>query len=103
MAWCSADAQGKGDAMAKELFAAPPEDLTPAGCEALAIKVGCDVTKYRETFASPELRARIEQDMADSRAAQLNGLPTIYIGTRKFEGSEHSADALLAAIERAAK
>jgi uncharacterized membrane protein/protein-disulfide isomerase len=101
MAWCSADAQGKGDAMAKELFAAKPETMTPAGCEALAIKVGCDVTKYRETFASAELRARIEQDMADAKAANLNGLPTIFIGTKRFDGSDHSPDALLAAIERA--
>lgn len=100
MAWCSADAQGFGDAMAKELFAARPEDMTPAGCEALAIKVGCDVTKYRETFASAELRQRIERDMADAREANLNGFPTIYIGTHKFEGADHSTDALLAAIER---
>jgi uncharacterized membrane protein/predicted DsbA family dithiol-disulfide isomerase len=101
MAWCSADAQGKGDAMAKALFAANPEDMTPAGCEAIAVRLGCDVTKYRTTFASPELRARIEQDMADARAANLNGFPTIYIGKQKFEGSDHTSDALLAAIERA--
>jgi uncharacterized membrane protein/predicted DsbA family dithiol-disulfide isomerase len=101
MAWCSADAQGKGDAMAKELFAAKPEDMTPAGCEALAIKVGCDVTKYRETFASVELQTRIKKDMADFEAAKLSGLPTIYIGKQKFEGAEHTPDALLAAIERA--
>jgi predicted DsbA family dithiol-disulfide isomerase/uncharacterized membrane protein len=102
MAWCSADAQGKGEEMARELFAAKPEDLTPAGCEAIAVRLGCDVTKYRETFASAELRRRIEQDMADARAANLNGFPTIYIGTQKFEGSDHSPDQLLAAIERAA-
>lgn len=100
MAWCSADAQGFGDAMAKELFAAKPEDLTPAGCEALAVKVGCDVTKYRETFASAQLRQRIERDMADARAADLNGFPTIFIGKQKFEGAGHTTDALLAAIER---
>jgi uncharacterized membrane protein/predicted DsbA family dithiol-disulfide isomerase len=101
MAWCSADAQGKGDAMARELFAAKPETMTPAGCEALAVKVGCDVMKYRETFASMELQARIKKDMADFEAAKLNGLPTIFIGKQKFEGSEHTPDALLAAIERA--
>jgi uncharacterized membrane protein/predicted DsbA family dithiol-disulfide isomerase len=101
MAWCSADAQGKGDAMAAELFAAKPENMTPAGCEALAIKVGCDVTKYRETFASLDLQTRIKRDMADAEAAKINGLPTIYIGKQKFEGSDHTPDALLAAIERA--
>jgi uncharacterized membrane protein/predicted DsbA family dithiol-disulfide isomerase len=102
MAWCSADAQGVGDAMAKELFAMKPEDMTPAAFEEVAKKLGCDIMKYRETFASAELRARIEKDMADARDANLNGFPTIYIGTQKFEGSNHTADALFAAIERAA-
>lgn len=101
MAWCSADAQGKGDEMAKELYAARPEDMTPAGCEAIAVRLGCDVTKYRETLASAELRARIEQDVADAKAANLNGFPTIFIGAQKFEGANHSADTLLAAIEQA--
>lgn len=101
MAWCAADAQGVGDEMAKELFAAKPEELTPAGCEAIAVRLGVDVMKYRETFASAELQQRIRQDMADG--AELDGLPTIWIGTQKFEGAAHSADALLAAIERAAK
>ncbi len=103
MAWCAADAQGKGDEMAKELFAARPEDLTPAGCEAIAVRLGCDVTKYRETFASAELQERVKQDMADFNAANLNGLPTIYIGRQKLEGAGHSSDQLLAAIERAAR
>ncbi len=100
MAWVCADTQGKGDGMAKELFAMNPEDMTPANFEAAAERLGCDIMKYRETFASAELRARIEQDVAD--AENLNGLPTIYIGRQKFEGSDHSADTLLAAIDRAA-
>jgi uncharacterized membrane protein/predicted DsbA family dithiol-disulfide isomerase len=100
MAYCSAEAQGHGDEMAKRLFDAPPEELTPAGCEAIAVSLGCDVTKYRETFASPELHARIMSDMADARASQLDGFPTIYIGTTKFEGSDHSTEKLLAAIEQ---
>ena len=102
MAWCSADAQGKGEEMARELFTVPPEQLNPAGCEAIAVRIGCDLAKYRETFASAELHQRIEQDVADARAAKLEGFPTIFIGAQKFEGAGHSADALLAAIERAA-
>ena len=100
MAYCSAEAQGHGDEMAKRLFDAPEDDLTPAGCEAIAVSLGCDVTKYRETFASPELHARIMSDMADARASQLEGFPTIFIGTTKFEGSDHSSEKLLAAIEQ---
>lgn len=103
MAWVSADAQGFGDPMAKELFAAKPENLTPAHCEAIAARLGCDVAKYRATFASAELQARIHQDMADWRDANLEGLPTLFIGNQKFEGSNHTSDALLAAIERAGR
>ncbi|HUS32140.1 MAG TPA: vitamin K epoxide reductase family protein [Kofleriaceae bacterium] len=101
MAYCAAEAQGVGDEMARRLFELPPAELTPAGCEKVAVELGCDVMKYRETFASAELRARIEADMADARAAQLEGFPTIFIGTQKFEGSDHSSEKLLAAIERA--
>src|SRR4030095_16967748 len=90
MAWCAADAQGVGDQMAKELFAAKVEDLTPAGCEAIAVKLGCDVMKYRQAFASAELRHRIESDIADAHAADLKGFPTIFIGKTKFEGSNHT-------------
>jgi predicted DsbA family dithiol-disulfide isomerase/uncharacterized membrane protein len=100
MAYCAAEAQGHGDEMARRLFELPPEQLTPAGCEQIAVELGCDVMKYRETFASAELRARIEDDMADARAADLDGFPTIYIGTQKFEGSDHSTDKLLAAIDQ---
>ena len=102
MAWCAADEQGVGDQMAKELFAAKPEDLTPAGCEAIAVRLGCDVAKYRESFASLALRQRIERDMADAKAANLKGFPTIFIGKQKFEGANHTSEALYAAIERAA-
>ncbi len=100
MAWVCADTQGKGDGMAKALFAMKPEDMTPANFEAAAERLGCDIMKYRETFASQALQDRIKQDMAD--AAALDGLPTIYIGTQKFEGSDHSTRTLLAAIDRAA-
>ena len=103
MAWSAADMQGKGDEMAKALFAMKPDEMTPAGCEAAAVRLGCDVVKYRQDFASAELRARIERDIADAQAANLEGFPTIYIGTQKFEGSDHEPEVLLAAIERAAR
>ena len=100
MAYCSAEAQGVGDEMARRLFETPPDDLTPATCEQIAVELGCDVEKYRAMFASAELRARIERDMADAQAAELEGFPTIFIGTQKFEGSDHSSDKLFAAIEQ---
>ncbi|MEO8554641.1 MAG: vitamin K epoxide reductase family protein [Kofleriaceae bacterium] len=103
LAWCCADAQGKGDEMAQALFAAPADDLTPDGCEALAVSVGCDRTRYRESLADPELRARIDRDRADFRAAGLRSLPTVYIGETAVSGSDHDAGELVAAITHAVR
>ena len=47
LAYCCADAQGKGEEMAAALFAAPPDELTAEGCERLAASVGCDLERYR--------------------------------------------------------
>ncbi len=99
LAWCCADAQGLGDAMAAALFTAPVEDLTPDGCERLATRVGCDLARYRAALADPATRARIARDVADAHAAGASALPTIDIGRARFAGSNHAADELRAAIE----
>jgi len=101
IAWCCADAQGKGDAMATALFTAPPESLTERGCEELAHQVGCDLDRYRRDAADPAIRARIDADTADARAAGIHALPTVYIGDRAFIGAGASVDDLAAAIARA--
>src|SRR6185369_2535867 len=79
IAWCCADAQGKGDAMADALFKADPEQLTDAGCEKLAEQVGCEMARYRQTAADPATKARIAQDIADAHAAGVTGFPTVFI------------------------
>jgi protein-disulfide isomerase len=101
LAWCCADAQGKGDAMAEALFAAPPDELTPEGCEKLAVSVGCDVDRYRDALADPATAARVDADSADAHAAGAESLPTVFIGDQKFAGANHSALDLIAAIDHA--
>ena len=101
LAWCCADAQGKGDEMAAALFSAPPDELTPQGCEKLAASVGCDLDKYRSTLADPATAARVEADSADAKSADANALPTIFVGEQRFTGANHSAAELLAAIDHA--
>src|SRR5262249_61195791 len=63
LAYCCADAQGKGDAMAEALFAAPADQLTPDGCEQLAAGVGCDLDRYRRDL--PAARARVAAEVAE--------------------------------------
>jgi protein-disulfide isomerase len=101
LAWCCADAQGKGDAMAAALFAADPADLTPAGCEAIAARVGCDLGRYRASLRDPATRDRVDRDLAEARAAGVRYLPTIFVGTTQLTGAGASAAELAALIAKA--
>jgi len=101
LAWCCADAQGKGDAMAAALFAAPPDSLTPDGCEQIAASVGCDVERYRRDL--PAASTRVSADMAEARAAGVHSLPTVFIGGERIVGASASTDELVARIDRAAR
>jgi len=101
LAWCCADAQGKGDAMAAALFAAEPDELTPEGCERLAAQVGCDVDRYRRDL--PAMAARVAADIADARAAGVRSLPTVFIGGTRVVGSSASTEELVAQIDHAAR
>jgi predicted DsbA family dithiol-disulfide isomerase/uncharacterized membrane protein len=103
LAWCCADAQGKGDAMAEALFAAEPDELTPDGCERLAARVGCDVARYRAQLADPATRARVDADLAAARAAGVHSLPTVFVGTTRLTGANHDRDELAAALHAAAR
>lgn len=99
VAYCCADAQGKGEAMAQALFAAPPEELTAEGCEKLAASVGCDVEQYRAARGAAE--TRIHADVADAQAADIHSLPTLFIGGERVVGASKSSAELTAMIERA--
>ncbi len=101
LAYCCADAQGKGDAMADALFAAPPDQLTPEGCETLAAGVGCDLERYRRDL--PAAKARVAAEMAEVRDAGVHALPTLFVGTERVEGAAASAGELTALIHRAAR
>jgi uncharacterized membrane protein len=101
IAYCCADAQGKGDAMADALFAAPADQLTPEGCELLAAGVGCDLERYRRDL--PAAKARVAAEMGEVRAAGIHALPTLFIGSERIEGASASADELTALIHRAAR
>jgi protein-disulfide isomerase len=101
LAYCCADAQGKGDAMAAALFAAPPDELTPEGCEKLAAGAGCDLERYRRDL--PAAKARVAAEMAEVRAAGVHALPTLFIGGERLEGAGASADELVALLDRAAR
>jgi protein-disulfide isomerase len=88
---CCAERLGKGPEMAEALFTAPPEQLTPEGCESLAVKYGLDAAGFRDCVKDPAIQARIDADRETFHAAHGHGLPTIFIGETKLEGSQERA------------
>ena len=87
-AGCCGEAQGKGDEMADALFKAPPEELTPEGCETLAKAQGLDLDRFRACVKDPATLSRIEKDREAFRSAKGHGLPTIWIDGTKLEGAQ---------------
>jgi len=100
LAYCCADAQGKGEAMAAALFAADPGDLTTEGCEKIAARVGCDLERYRG--ALPQAEARVAAETAQAKAAGVHSLPTLFIGDERVVGASKSTQELTALLDGAA-
>jgi protein-disulfide isomerase/uncharacterized membrane protein len=100
LAYCCADAQGKGEAMATALFAADPDELTPEGCEKIAASIGCDLERYRRDLPAAATRVAAESEAAI--AAGIRSLPTLFIGGERIVGASKSTAQLTAMLEHAA-
>ena len=100
VAWCCADAQGKGDEMAERLMAAT--DFSAPALERLAGEIGLDLDRFRADAADPAIRARIEADAAAAERAGVRSLPTVFIGGRRFVGAGAGVEELVAALRDAA-
>jgi protein-disulfide isomerase/uncharacterized membrane protein len=97
---CCGETLGQGDAMADALMATPPGEFTPANCEKIAASLRLDVDAFRACMNSKETQDRITNDRETFKAAHCQGLPTIWVGTIKLEGSQDRAD-LARAIDAA--
>jgi protein-disulfide isomerase len=98
IAWCCADAQGKGEEMAAALFAADPATLTPKGCRQLAIQIGCDPARYDRDVS--RMQSRVETEVAEARAAGIRSLPTIYVDGEPIIGASATTEQLVAMLQR---
>lgn len=92
-----ADVQGKGEAMADELFRAA---LSPEVIGTLAERLRLDPASFDACMASEQTSAKLERDAALLPDEQLRGLPTTYIGHKVIVGVPSEA-ALRDAFERA--
>jgi protein-disulfide isomerase/uncharacterized membrane protein len=92
-AFCCADEQKKGDAMAEALL--KTHDLTPEGCEKLAVALGLSLAEYQACVKSAATEARIDDEIARVKRAGLGGLPTVWVEDEVIVGRnpEHLRDA----------
>ena len=97
---CCGERLGRGEAMANALFTAPEDDLTPAGCEKIAQKLGLSLEPYRACVKDPAIDALIAADKAEFQAAGGYALPTIWIGEEQIIGAQ-PREALQKALEGA--
>lgn len=94
-----ADAQGQGEAMANRLFEV---DLSHEEIDRLGLELQLDTAAYSRCLESDETTAALERDAALLPDEQLEGLPTTYVGAKKFLGVPSEA-ALRDAMEKARK
>jgi predicted DsbA family dithiol-disulfide isomerase len=102
---CCADLLGKGDAMADALFRAPVEELTPEGCQKIAVALGLDAASYAACLADPKTAERLASDrqVFERAASKGDGLPLLWIGERKIMGVREASELRRALDEAIAK
>lgn len=84
-----ADAQGKESAMADVLFSA---SLTVDAGKVAARSVGLDMTAFETCLEAPETLQRLAEDEELVQHSGFTGLPTTYIGQKKFVGVPSEAE-----------
>lgn len=97
---CCGEQLGHGDQMADALFKAPIEELTPDGCEKVAVSIGLSLDAYKSCVKDPATDAKIKADTEQFRAAKAHGLPTIWIDDLRLEGAQ-PADVIRVALDQA--
>jgi protein-disulfide isomerase/uncharacterized membrane protein len=99
-AYVCGQAQHVFEPMADALF--ETEDLTPAGIDKLAQKLGLDEKTFESCMLDPATNARIDREASLLVPPELEGLPTTYIGGKRLLGVQ-SPETVADALERAAR
>jgi predicted DsbA family dithiol-disulfide isomerase/uncharacterized membrane protein len=98
---CCAEEFDKGDQMAEELYAAPPEELTREGCEKIAVKLGIDADSWRACLKSDKPNDKIISDQKDAAKAGVGEeAPVFWIGKKRYLGAQ-PAEVIKDGIDRA--
>jgi protein-disulfide isomerase len=79
----AAGKQGKFWEMHKKLFDHNKE-LSVDNYKTWAKELGLDVAKFETDMNSPEVQAAIDKDVADARAADVTGTPSIFVNGKRL-------------------
>lgn len=93
-----AERMGKGNEMLERLFEIEPKTMSSQVFTEAAVALGLDGAAFGQCLADPALKERLDADRASWKSLGAQGLPTVYVGTRRFVGAI-PADQVLAAIE----
>jgi uncharacterized membrane protein len=80
--------EAKRDAMANLLYRMPEPLLTPQGTAAVAVQLGVDRKQMEQCVASPEAKARVDQDIALFDGLKAKALPLTFVGARVVMGAQ---------------
>ena len=83
-----------------DLMFANSRELQPEKLKEYAGTIGLDTAKFEKDMNTPEIQQAVEKEMADARAADVQGTPTFFVNgkrlmTRSLEGFKQAVDEAL--------
>jgi NhaA family Na+:H+ antiporter len=94
----AAGLQGRFYELHDQLFAREPP-IEEGDLIELARAIGLDVERFRRDLDSDEVRARVEQDLADARSNGVTGTPALFVDGIRYDGA-WDYDSMLETLER---
>lgn len=99
----AAGEQGKFWEFHDALFALPAIDNN--AIDNIAVKLGLNMDQFKSDMASPKIRQKLDQDIADAQKAGVTGTPTIFVNghfmrERTLEAFQEKIDAALGKTEK---
>lgn len=92
--------QGKFFEFERSLFADQEHQL-PSDILRRAEELGLDMEKFEADLSSPDVAARVRDDMLDAEAMDITAVPTFFVNGVRHVGP-HDAQSLIRALERTA-
>jgi len=87
LASMAAERQGKFWELHDKLFL-DPQKLKPENVKQYAKDIGLDMERFEKDVYSPELKAKLEADMAEAKQLGVTGTPGFFINGRFLSGAK---------------